>query len=637
MCATATEIDVDIYSEVDCSKNAEVGMILGGKLTDLGSNAISSTTTHCDQSQRVGRVVLTPSGDNDEEIAFEVITRDDDQGLETCNAASNYKGCIVARRQLHFSPHTALKLRVDLRLACLDQTCDSTSTCVAGGCVSAVCPTGGCQSETVLTTPNDSGTPPVDSGIADVVTADVPVITNPLDASTICVPAPVSGGLIVGKVATTSAMIPTGLATQNHLVFAENDCRYWYFWVDDPGTQLFTATSTDLVSWTPATPIPLQGLATTDPLAGGIGANFSVAYAKVGPVDTFHVVISQPTSDAQSGTDTGYPWDVRFVLVNGAPATITTSQIVPSGFGVKGGQCANTDGPSIAIGPANHVYISSGWYYELGRGTRCDNSIYVSEPAEDTTATANTWGNGAKFDWRGYWTGTPEGTSSHLLLPIANINAVYSAYPEPAVNGMTFYFSNAAILHDPLNWSGTYGDGKVQPPFTGTAANQLFQNGLPSGGNDWNVCISSALAGHALRRTHSGAFEAQTQVGTTWQAETQAPGPLAVTDSLYDNEVGDGIVMMSDLDPTHPMLAFAIGSPGNLYYTKYTGSAINSADKKWQPQWTAVTLQNGNPVTNATFLAGSGCSSSRPTLFWSDLPGANSPVIHSLDVSSLYK
>jgi hypothetical protein len=47
-----------------------------------------------------------------------------------------------------------------------------------------------------------------------------------------------------------SKSFATGFGYQLHLVFAQNDGRYWFFYVDDNASVIETLASTDLVTWT---------------------------------------------------------------------------------------------------------------------------------------------------------------------------------------------------------------------------------------------------------------------------------------------------------------------------------------------------------------------------------------------------
>jgi hypothetical protein len=140
-CASPTEIVVDVYSEVSCRVDPQVGLIAGPTLADLASRAPSSTSVACDPaSGHVGSVVLQPSGAKDEDIAFEVMTQNGPTDPSLCNDPAHQSKCIVARRELRFEPHQRVTVRVDLRLDCLGVPCDPSLTCVNAHCVSPEVP-----------------------------------------------------------------------------------------------------------------------------------------------------------------------------------------------------------------------------------------------------------------------------------------------------------------------------------------------------------------------------------------------------------------------------------------------------------------------------------------------------------------
>ncbi len=162
-CAGPTAIEIDVYSEVPCSTNAEVVLTVADDVSTLPGRAPSSTATRCDPvgdgTFRRGNVVLVPQDSKDKKIAFQMTTRNDAQPVaSTCGASGT--GCIAARRQLRFLAHEVQTVRVDLRLSCLDVVCPGAQTCVKGQCVGAdlvgTC-TGGC----------DEGTLTPDAGVVD--------------------------------------------------------------------------------------------------------------------------------------------------------------------------------------------------------------------------------------------------------------------------------------------------------------------------------------------------------------------------------------------------------------------------------------------------------------------------------------
>jgi hypothetical protein len=192
-CASPTAIRVNVYSEVTCDKHSDVALVGGGSLGELASKAPASTSTTCHDAAGVaalGDVVLTPSGDKSGEIAFAVMTRPDGESAESCADPANAAKCIVARRQLHFSPHDVLDVRVDLRLSCLGVVCPGDQTCVKGACTSAQllsdCRTTCDESSlATVTLPPDGGPPPPppsEGGPPDSGPPTIPNNHNPLAA-----------------------------------------------------------------------------------------------------------------------------------------------------------------------------------------------------------------------------------------------------------------------------------------------------------------------------------------------------------------------------------------------------------------------------------------------------------------------
>ncbi|NOU31377.1 MAG: hypothetical protein HOO96_26055 [Polyangiaceae bacterium] len=126
---------MEVFSDVDCSTRPRVLVVGGPALSDVPTRAPSTTSSHCDATGRVGRVVVLPS--DGDVVALAVVTRLDGEPPDQCASSAPPKGCIVARRQLRFVEHRALQMRVDLRVSCADVVCPQDQTCVTGLCVSA--------------------------------------------------------------------------------------------------------------------------------------------------------------------------------------------------------------------------------------------------------------------------------------------------------------------------------------------------------------------------------------------------------------------------------------------------------------------------------------------------------------------
>jgi hypothetical protein len=129
---TSTEVVVSInYEGVKCNNTAAVA---AGPVGELGERPASATSTLCDEeSGSLGRVVITPKGNESAEFAVEVRVRPDQGDPATCLASSNYDGCIVARRLVSFIPGRSVTMRIDLRDPCVNTPCDQETTCIAQG------------------------------------------------------------------------------------------------------------------------------------------------------------------------------------------------------------------------------------------------------------------------------------------------------------------------------------------------------------------------------------------------------------------------------------------------------------------------------------------------------------------------
>ena len=70
----------------------------------------------------IGTFVVVPNQGNGSSESFAVLVVTGD-GDSNCRAAAGYPGCIVARRELSFLPHTPLTLPIAMDKACVNVTC----------------------------------------------------------------------------------------------------------------------------------------------------------------------------------------------------------------------------------------------------------------------------------------------------------------------------------------------------------------------------------------------------------------------------------------------------------------------------------------------------------------------------------
>ena len=177
-CRSPTEIKVVITTDFDCADLKDVTVTVGTLGDALESAPPTSTSSECSGGS-VGTIVVIPSGSDRADIGIKVLGGFGVRQAEDCAPVAGSSppeygvGCIVARRALDFTPHTALTVPIVLRAACNGITCGETQTCVEGQCVSATipgsatCAGDGCA-ETVLV--GDGGA--VDGGTGEAGTVD---------------------------------------------------------------------------------------------------------------------------------------------------------------------------------------------------------------------------------------------------------------------------------------------------------------------------------------------------------------------------------------------------------------------------------------------------------------------------------
>ena len=161
-CLGPTEIEVSLDTNVPCASVINSAIAVGPPGDD--SRFVAATTTSCSADGGLGTLYVAPSGGIDGVVEIRA-TLGVNTPADVC-AAPDFAGCIVARRQLRFTPHTRLVLPIDLDQSCLDHACDPNSTCVDGACVDAGVPP--CANDICTVAGGDGGAsdaaPPPDAG-----------------------------------------------------------------------------------------------------------------------------------------------------------------------------------------------------------------------------------------------------------------------------------------------------------------------------------------------------------------------------------------------------------------------------------------------------------------------------------------
>jgi hypothetical protein len=186
-CRQPTDLTIELATDVDCGEVDDTVLSVGELGDNLETKPPSISTRVCEGKGMIGTVVLTPSGADDEEVAFRVVL-----GIgklaEDCTSTAD-TNCIFARRSLRYRPHEATFIHVDLDIDCRGVPCGEFETCDHGACVNVKCtdPNSTCPS------PTDAGAPETGDGSHDsppdmTITmstdgsADAPVDASVVDA-----------------------------------------------------------------------------------------------------------------------------------------------------------------------------------------------------------------------------------------------------------------------------------------------------------------------------------------------------------------------------------------------------------------------------------------------------------------------
>jgi hypothetical protein len=593
-CREPTVVVVDVKTTAACSDVGSTTVTVG-HLGEVESKFATSSTDGCEGAGSIGRVVVQPSGSNDDELAVKVITGIR-QSADQCHEP-DYKGCIVSRRAIRYSPHTSLRLVVTMDLACKDVPCGATQTCVHGDCRSAAIADpskcagpDGCD-EAALAPPVDAG--PGGKGDATIgEDANVPDAGPPRDLNP---PPPVT----IAPTGATSLAV--GFGVQAHSFFARNDGSYWLFYTDGtPGIR--TRTSKDFRTWTDGDTVSLGGVAgTVDD-----GSNFSLAYDDIAGHDVVHIL-----ANTKNGLD--------------PPAVHLRGTVSVGHFKVtKTISLANTNivcdaaGPTTLISADHHVYDMTAWMSHSC--CSCDSNLFVSQSPD----TGDDWSPG--FAFKGFVYSIPNSTYAHQLveLPSAGPGVVFGAWPDMDPGNGTLFDSIGWALSTSIGVGGPNFQGREQD-VTGVGYGQVasteafFSAGGKASYNDWSICRLADNEVYAVRHVGAdaadvGLFQQARYDGAMFQSSTAPPTVAAASNS--------GVVLLGDGVASHGMLLVVIGRDNALHIFKWTNG-----------QWATLPVLPSSGALRHT-LSGTGCAGPGARVFWTE--GANAPyAVKGVDLSGL--
>ncbi len=146
-CKSPTEISFVITTDVNCARVRDTAISVG-TLGTLNKKPPAATSEVCTTGGKLGTLVVTPSAGRSDEVEVQIVTGLDGKRAEDCISGDLTGGCIVARRALRFSAHSALVVNIAMESSCRDVPCAGDQTCDKGRCVNAevgACATGSCD------------------------------------------------------------------------------------------------------------------------------------------------------------------------------------------------------------------------------------------------------------------------------------------------------------------------------------------------------------------------------------------------------------------------------------------------------------------------------------------------------------
>jgi hypothetical protein len=161
-CENPTEVTLVLTTNLPCATLYETTITVG-TADEIEEKAPVAETNKCTPGSSglntIGTFVLVPSQGRGAAFAVRIVSGVGRLATDCAPGGGqipDYSGCIVARRELAFVPHTPLTLPIVMSKECENIPCTEQETCVEGECVPSVisnpdrCVGGGCAETTLL-------------------------------------------------------------------------------------------------------------------------------------------------------------------------------------------------------------------------------------------------------------------------------------------------------------------------------------------------------------------------------------------------------------------------------------------------------------------------------------------------------
>ncbi|MGO9837697.1 MAG: hypothetical protein ACLP1X_26215 [Polyangiaceae bacterium] len=162
-CENPTEVTLVLTTNLPCA-TLQGTTITVGTADEIEEKAPVAETGKCIAGSSglntIGTFVLVPSQGRSAAFAVRIVSGVDRLATDCAPGGGqtpDYSGCIVARRELAFVPHTPLTLPIVMSKECENIPCTAQETCVEGECVPSIIPdpnhcagSAGCSETTLL-------------------------------------------------------------------------------------------------------------------------------------------------------------------------------------------------------------------------------------------------------------------------------------------------------------------------------------------------------------------------------------------------------------------------------------------------------------------------------------------------------
>jgi hypothetical protein len=444
-----------------------------------------------------------------------------------------------------------------------------------------------------------------DDGDADGAAAeggsinDAPADTR-IDAPTSFAPTPVS-------ILTTAVPTESGNAQQQHLVFATNSQRWWFFYIDADPTKLKAQWSIDFVNWT-------EDASLTLPLGhGGEGRDFSIAYKDIGGRDVVHAATSLHDAPVRQVWDTRatiagptITWEAPSLVHDYDDLDYTGGGLVEAGSEPDDG--CDPDGVSVAIGASGRVYVATSWLTIPGN-CYCDSNIATSLQDDEGTS----WDAGFQSPLFHITVGGT--TSARQLVALASGNMLAGWETADGVPPSDVSWDNTgAGVWNPEDDTDPNFFVFPQPNY-GSVPPQAQEK------NDWSFCRIDDNDIHAVHRKYplldSGAPSTQSRVfehyrynGAGWTFQGALADDVGIP--------GSGVALVTN--GTSLLVAtIAQDSTDSVRYATWNGTSWSA--------WASMVGPDGGAATR-NYVSGTNCADpAHPAISWTEGAGAPYQVV----------